>query len=220
MTLAEAIAQTYAAFADMPSPTQISKLGSFGLEAAEERALVSRPLRELSSELMRSYLFDSVYTVGTWDDFRYFLPRLLELLPSWAAVGHDIGVDVGGRLDYRRRQGFPLTGRQQDALKAYALAYFCDQLTKNWFSAVSLLNFQELEPFGITRAELLTLWWTHPAGALVLAQDLLLNGSPPPEWPRADMVKWLEDAFFTEQDEKTRRMLHDAVLILEAAPDA
>lgn len=217
MTLPEAIAQAYAAFADMPRPKQI-RHESWELEAGEEKALVTRPLRELSSGLMRSYLFESVYHVGTWDDFRYFLPRLLELLPEWDRVGYDIGIDISGRLRYAQEKGFPLTDAQRRALHDYALALWSNLLPEYAPYAECHLCWGDLEPFGVSRSELLSVWWTHSAGALALANVLLLNSTPPAEWPRAEVLAWLERAFFAETDADNRQSLSDAILILEAMP--
>lgn len=218
MTLPEAIAQAYAAFADMPRPKQI-RHESWELEAGEEKALVTRPLRELSSGLMRSYLFDSVYHVGTWDDFRYFLPRLLELSPQWYRAGHDIEIDISGRLRYAQEQGLPLTDAQRRALHDYGLAFWGDMLPDYAVFADMYLSWKTFEPFGVTRSELLSAWWTHSAGALALAYVLLAKGTPPAEWPRAEVLTWLERAFFAESDEDNRQSLSDSILILEAMPN-
>jgi hypothetical protein len=44
------------------------------------RPLYGRPLRQLTAEDLHSYAFAAMTTMGDVDDFRHFLPRILELL--------------------------------------------------------------------------------------------------------------------------------------------
>src|SRR5215471_10710000 len=44
------------------------------------RPLFGRPLRQLTAEDLHSYAFAAMTTMGDVDDFRHFLPRILELL--------------------------------------------------------------------------------------------------------------------------------------------
>lgn len=46
----------------------------------EEKAyLLKHPLRELEADKLSSYAADSFLTIGSTNDFKYFLPRILEL---------------------------------------------------------------------------------------------------------------------------------------------
>ncbi|GGK86581.1 hypothetical protein [Deinococcus radiotolerans] len=164
---------------------------------------------------MRSYLGDALYRVGTWDDFRSFLPRLLELL-----VTDETELDpIADRLAYGREQGYQLPGPQEAALGAFFLAYWDDLLWHFPWYADLALRWGLMEQVGLTRSTLLAIWWAHPNRALVLAEVLLLNGTPPPEWPRAALRDWLEAAFFTATDAEDERFYSSALLILEHLPD-
>jgi hypothetical protein len=46
----------------------------------DEQRIHRKPLHKLSSEDLHDYAVDAIYTWGTGDDFKHFLPRLLELL--------------------------------------------------------------------------------------------------------------------------------------------
>lgn len=213
MTLAQAVEDLYTAFSSVPRATHI-RHQPCELQPGEVRQLLTVPLRELSPGLMRSYLFGAVHHVGTWDDFRYFLPRLLELL----IPGEIEPEPVAWRLKYAHEQGFPLADTQRTALHAFALASWGDLLRGwSWFADM-VLRWNTLEPFGVTRPELLALWRAHPDGARALAEVLLLNGSLPPEWPRAEVMLWLEEACLAAPGADEAQALSDALLMLEHPP--
>jgi hypothetical protein len=83
--LHDAIEQCYAAFADMPCPR---RLEASPMRDGDKilRALTSAPLRELSGKQIGPYSGWAITTVGDADDYRHFLPRILELSvvdPVW-----------------------------------------------------------------------------------------------------------------------------------------
>ena len=215
MTLAQSIAALYAAFAELPRPTYI-RHAPHELEPGEVQQLLSVPLRELSPELMQSYLFEAVYYDGSWDDFRYYLPRILELLPC-----KEVDLEkVAWQLERGQEQSFPLSDAQRAALHAFVLAYWGDMLPGFIVWAEGYLICNTLEPFGVTRPEVLALWRAHPQGALALAYLLWLNGSVPPEWPRAEVMGWLEEARLAAPDDEEAQVFSDALLILEHLPQS
>jgi hypothetical protein len=59
-------------------------------------------LRKLSRNDLRDYAMDAVYTWGTGDDFKHFIPRLFELLTQAPDYGHDFvhPASVFGKLAY------------------------------------------------------------------------------------------------------------------------
>ncbi|MGM9319768.1 hypothetical protein [Deinococcus aquaticus] len=209
-----AITGLYDAFGTVSRPTAI-RHEPYELQPGEITGLLENPLRELFPELMRSYLLDALYTVGTWDDFRYFLPRLLELL-----VTDEIELDpIAYRLAYAREQGYRLPGTQATALEAFFLAYWDDLLWHVPWYADMALRWGLMEQVGLTRSALLARWWAHPNRAVALAEVLLLKGAPPPEWPRAELRHWLETAFFASEGAEDGQFFSDALLILEHQPD-
>ncbi|AWT35354.1 hypothetical protein GCM10008956_09970 [Deinococcus arenae] len=212
--LQDAVSGLYTAFGTTPRPTVIQH-EPYELQPGEVTTLLGQPLRELPPGLMRSYLCDALYTVGTWDDFRYFLPRLLELL-----VTDEIELDpIACRLAYAREQGCRLTGTQDAALETFFLTYWDDLLWHFPWYADLALRWGLMEQVGLTRSTLLARWWAHPNRAVVLAEVLLLNGTPPPEWPRAALRDWLETAFFAAEGAEDGQFYSDALLILEHLPD-
>jgi len=71
-----ALERLYVVFGRLPRPPLIE-----GCEECVERLhphLIDRPVRSLDPGELRRYASDVLLTVGSPDDFRYFLPRLLE----------------------------------------------------------------------------------------------------------------------------------------------
>ncbi|ULH17974.1 hypothetical protein MF271_23725 (plasmid) [Deinococcus sp. KNUC1210] len=73
MTLDRTVERLYTAFSTMLKPQEIV-CGAYELSAGEVRQLLTHPLRGVQPGVLRSSLFDAWSTVGTWDDFRFFLP--------------------------------------------------------------------------------------------------------------------------------------------------
>lgn len=72
----EIIENLYSAFSCYPRPDKV--MGSpISVEEGADRHLLSAPLR--SVDIPDEYLFKAMSTWGTEDDFKYFLPRILEL---------------------------------------------------------------------------------------------------------------------------------------------
>lgn len=46
----------------------------------DERRIHRAPLNQLSCHDLQGYAMDAIYTWGTGDDFKHFIPRLFELL--------------------------------------------------------------------------------------------------------------------------------------------
>ncbi|WP_125460966.1 hypothetical protein [Rhizobium sp. CIAT894] len=74
--LADSLAILYPAFQEYPFP---SSLDASPLRDAEKilTALKSAPLRELDAAELGNYAASAITTVGSTDDFRHFLPRIL-----------------------------------------------------------------------------------------------------------------------------------------------
>jgi hypothetical protein len=77
--LVDAIEVLYGTFARVPRPRTIDYCPCC-FSRDEERALLAPvPLRHLPSVALQPYAADVMLTVGAVADFRYFLPRLLEI---------------------------------------------------------------------------------------------------------------------------------------------
>jgi hypothetical protein len=76
--LPAAIDRLYAAFAHVPRPAKIDYCDHC-VTADELRAVLAPvELRELPVDVLRPYISSVMLTVGDVDDFRYFVPRILE----------------------------------------------------------------------------------------------------------------------------------------------
>jgi len=76
--LADTLQTLYAAFGDVHRPSKIDACPCC-LDQKEICTLLSRPLRELSGGELASYSGSAFVTVGSTDDYLYFLPRILEI---------------------------------------------------------------------------------------------------------------------------------------------
>lgn len=76
--LQTAIDRIYAAFANVPKPVKIDGCRCC-IDDREVWTMLSTPLRELTAEQLSSYTSSFRTTVGSIADFRYYLPRILEL---------------------------------------------------------------------------------------------------------------------------------------------
>jgi hypothetical protein len=86
MSLGAAIEAVYDSFSDVEKPSVVNGCPCC-MTADEYEALTAKPLRELSPKELNRYAFDVMLTMGSEDDYRYFLPRILELTiendPEW-----------------------------------------------------------------------------------------------------------------------------------------
>ena len=79
MALREAVGNLYAVFGRYPLNPRMSRCDHCHSDEDQAR-LGSRPLRELDVEDLDDYAFSALTTWGEADDFKHFLPRLLELM--------------------------------------------------------------------------------------------------------------------------------------------
>ena len=106
----QALETVYATFGDVPKPVRVE--GCFCcIDQEELDTLLAKPLRSLSPDELSKYGSSALLTVGTSEDYVYFLPRILEILiieshwwPSEEVVARTI-YDAGfsGWPDARRR---------------------------------------------------------------------------------------------------------------------
>jgi hypothetical protein len=87
--LSQAIENLYAVFwrYELRAHTDACSCNACHHTAEDEQRLHRRPLKNLSCSDLREYAMDAIYTWGTGDDFRHFIPRLFELLTQ--AGEHD-----------------------------------------------------------------------------------------------------------------------------------
>jgi hypothetical protein len=95
----------------------------------DNRRVQSRPLRQLGPADLERFAFKAITTLGTVDDFKHFLPRLLELAALEGEVGDTPLEVVLGKLRYGKWNSWPRAERVAidnylTALWAHVLAAF------------------------------------------------------------------------------------------------
>ncbi len=115
-SVAEAVERLYAAFAAYPAPKSIDGCPCCVGESDRE-GLHAAPLRQITAEQLGRYPAKALTTMGNEDDYRHFLPRLLEL--SLAPNGRH-GLDpwlIFGKLSYGHWTTWPMA--EQKALVGF-----------------------------------------------------------------------------------------------------
>lgn len=99
---------------------------------AELRELSTTPLRELKTEILESYSWNALWTVGSEDDYRYFAPRLLDLMVREGAFQAEV---IGKKL---RLAGWTnWTSEERTAIETYFAAFWAAALVRTpWFMDV------------------------------------------------------------------------------------
>ena len=90
----DTVEQLYAVFGNVPVPRQIDACPCCLLDT-EVAVLLTTPLRDLTPEQLTSYASSVTMTVGSVDDFRYFLPRILEIVATERSWWPDVEVVFG-----------------------------------------------------------------------------------------------------------------------------
>ncbi|MBF6176958.1 hypothetical protein [Nocardia otitidiscaviarum] len=122
--LAAALRELYDVFARVPRPDVID--GCPHCVAPDEgRRLLDEPIRSLTPEALARYAAKAMSTWGGVDDFRYLLPRLLELAADDAFAYPDPEI-VFGKLEYGRWLEWPAAERV--AIERFLCAWWRDTL--------------------------------------------------------------------------------------------
>ncbi|HPH17866.1 MAG TPA: hypothetical protein PLE32_03785 [Haliscomenobacter sp.] len=106
----------------------------------------------MKAEDLAPYVMKAVLSWGKVEDFKHFLPRLLELI---AATGLAYGYEVVlGKLEYAKWNEWEET--EKDAIRAFLLAWWAESLTNN--ETWGLLQIKDLYPFFGDVAPFLERW--------------------------------------------------------------
>ena len=100
--IGNAIEKLYEAFTNVPKPKTIAGCPCC-IEGKKIDVLLSKPLREITADELSSYAFSLFNTVGSEADFKYFLPRIWDLLVGDWFFYVDPEV-ILGKLSYVRWQ--------------------------------------------------------------------------------------------------------------------
>jgi hypothetical protein len=173
-------------------------------DASAERALHA-PLRLLPAEALAPFVHGALGLFGDLQDFKRFLPRILELLAHASDRRRFNSLDVFWKLRRAQWQFWPADERR--AIEDFLRAWFRDQLG----------SLEACEVFHEVQLELgfvLDVWLDLPAEApaLNVAQAVLRY---PGDWscsPR--LAAHLERAFFASSDPVSQRQLSQALEVV------
>jgi hypothetical protein len=146
--LRAAIENLYVAFSRYP-PRMVPVEGCpHCVSKVEEVLLASKPLRQLTAKDFGRYEYKAMTTWGSENDFKHFLPRLLELV-----VRKEIDQDlIPNKLNYAQWRNWPQD--EQNAIETYLLCIWKQILQSpdesyevaNWLNAIAGV-IDDLRPF-------------------------------------------------------------------------
>ncbi len=90
-SLKKAVEEVYMAFSEVPKPTKIDGCPCC-IDPKMICILITKPLRELTPDDLTKYASSAFLTVGTVEDYVYFLPRILEILVTETGWWPDPGI--------------------------------------------------------------------------------------------------------------------------------
>ncbi len=142
---------------------------------AQQEALHSKHLQNLSSADLDRYVFKAMTTWGDDQDFRHFLPRILDLQSCGNPWYASLLID---KLQYGRWRTWP--SDEQAAIAAFLMFYWRDLLGEG--SSYNLLQWlPELLNAGLSHEELLAVWKPE-TDALHLQHAIHATEELIPEW--------------------------------------
>jgi hypothetical protein len=125
-SLADAIEALYVTFASAPRPVALDYCQCCFTPEEERALLADVPLRALPAETLEPYAIDVLLTVGGVADFRYFLPRMLELSTGAGFILPDLE-SMLGRLRLAGWNAWPAD--EQTAVRDFLTALWAHTLT-------------------------------------------------------------------------------------------
>jgi hypothetical protein len=149
----------------------------------EDQALIrSLPLRQLTAEDLGRYAYKALFTWGDVDDFRHFLPRLLELVAGYPPFGWIDAEPLLGRLAYADWREWPQ--REQTAIESFLWLRWNVGLTLDtsefeadgWLCGVALAGVETSRYIDAWRTSTAPTTLGHIAEFLRWNSDLLARG--------------------------------------------
>jgi hypothetical protein len=125
--LTDAVEHLYKVFAGYPLAQKVEGCRHC-VSPQDEAELHAKPLRQLTADDLSRYAFNAMTTFGDADDFRHFLPRLLELSAELNSISYEIDVEViFSKLRYAEWLAWPK--QEQEAVRRYFVALWQYLLT-------------------------------------------------------------------------------------------
>lgn len=147
--LQQAVENLYAAFGGIRKPGEIDGCPCC-IDEKGASILLSKPLRSLTPDDLTHYASSVLLTVGTVDDFLYFLPRILEIVvidPGWYPDKEVVAMRINDA------EFFNWEARYRDALLSYFDAALESAILANdgyeidsWMCALGKI-FSDLSPY-------------------------------------------------------------------------
>ncbi|MFS1523840.1 hypothetical protein ACL7TT_06950 [Microbulbifer sp. 2304DJ12-6] len=197
--LQTAIENAYDTFARYPRSADISGCPCCVLEE-DHKALNSAPLGELTSSDLERFVHKAMTTWGGDDDFKHFLPRILELIATDMPLAHYSEV-IAGKLVYAEWHRWPEP--EQNAVAVFLNAWW---QWGRWEDAAQVETcLVTLACAGWNVSRQLSEWWNDDSPAsrqciiafLVRQVDVLTQGeSPSAFWGEEGtqvLKTWLDD---------------------------
>ena len=125
--LKQSIDQLYNVFEKFPLQVNIAGCPCC-INDEEKSKLHSKPLDELTQEELRPFLFASQTTIGDENDFKHFLPRILELVIEEDFIGFP--EFIIGHIKYLKFQNWSLA--EQDTIKFFLMSWWNYELAKEY----------------------------------------------------------------------------------------
>ncbi len=201
--LQTAIEKLYDAFSSYPLRAPVESCPCC-VTSEDKKRLVSKPLRQLEEDDLRRYSTKAMTTWGDKNDFKHFLPRILDLL----ATGHLLGSGADflpNKLNYAEWQMWPED--EKNAIQGFLLALWnfvldggrTGDVADNWIDSISQVV-SDLAPF-------LQAWEQNNSAE---AYDLLLDfcagydmsprASQVQSWMKSDQLLQLFEKRFDEAE--------------------
>jgi hypothetical protein len=117
----------YETFAPVPRPVKIEYCPCCFTPAEEQALLTPAPLRRLPAGALEPYASHAMMTVGGPADFRYFLPRLLEVGCARGFAWPDLEVLLG---HLRRAEWLRWAGEERAAVRDFLHALWSQTLAE------------------------------------------------------------------------------------------
>ena len=124
--LTETVEAVYAVFT-FPTPALIEGCPCC-ISTREVDVLLTTPLREISGQQLWRYVSGAFLTIGSEDDFRYFLPRILDLSVSNSANSNDPEIIIG-KLSLANWRSW--SAREQPVIEELLDAWFEQALARD-----------------------------------------------------------------------------------------
>ena len=139
------------------------------------RAITRSPLREIPHEYISAYAARAISTLGNIDDFRHFLPRILELLADNLDQEMD-PEEALAKLTYGQWQQWP--ANEQNAIRQYLQALWNHKSQNEseidtWLCAIAQAE-DDLSPYLATLTsipKLSSAWWKNRPAQKQQAQE-------------------------------------------------